>query len=640
MNPAPTGSDASGTSNASPGSNNNTSGDAITAFWNLIQAAANVQPHLGPVMPQVHTPYPGHFLAQDQYGFPNVPLPSYFRQIPPTGHHLMLPGFNGMQTFPQYMPGLPAQFQNLPAFNMFNLPMVPSQTSTDGTARTNVTPISPDDEDLLVQKLHASIGTGQLDSDVVETLHGVCNHTATQWKDHYMNNYKRIHDQISTISDTSQSNDPLAPEQAPLAGQNADPGSQPAGIPLSMESHSQCLRNPVAFESHPQPTGNSLASELHSQPAGILPASHTEASTSMHPLALPRHYLRSAHHRVLLPRFSNSNSKNSRHNATHAALHIPTPPSRSPTPPAPHPPKRTGNPRFANAYTDEDDSFYIRSIQWYLQQDHTLSRSVITGKIAKKAPHHSLDSWKSYYKRRANLVDTIFAKAQEYVNVIPTAEQGSKHVPAGSSPLTSSSNEDNDDSDSNLSSIPGDEPRTEDDARNMGETGGPYTDADLRIVAKFIASTSDWDERLRHEKWEPFQDKYPGRGYRSWAEFYRRQAPAIDRLVRKYKRRDQRNAAAKNATNPTIVEPAENQITMNPLKRKADLQPHGIDPSAVSAKRRHTAPNPGARQKPLNTSTGLTSQVASSKGKERAVEVEVDVIDLTILDEDFKEEDF
>ncbi|GBE82912.1 hypothetical protein SCP_0412990 [Sparassis crispa] len=262
------------------------------------------------------------------------------------------------------------------------------------------------------------------------------------------------------------------------------------------------------------------------------------------------------------------------------------------------------------------------------------------GKIAKKAPHHSLDSWKSYYKRRANLVDTIFAKAQEYVNVIPTAEQGSKHVPAGSSPLTSSSNEDNDDSDSNLSSIPGDEPRTEDDARNMGETGGPYTDADLRIVAKFIALTSDWDERLRHEKWEPFQDKYPGRGYRSWAEFYRRQAPAIDRLVRKYKRRDQRNAAAKNATNPTIVEPAENQITMNPLKRKADLQPHGIDPSAVSAKRRHTAPNPGARQKPLNTSTGLTSQVASSKGKERAVEVEVDVIDLTILDEDFKEEDF
>lgn len=45
---------------------------------------------------------------------------------------------------------------------------------------------------------------------------------------------------------------------------------------------------------------------------------------------------------------------------------------------------------------------------------------------------------------------------------------------------------------------------TEDD---MGEKGGPFTDADSYIAAKYLASFPDFDEATSRERWEPFHEK-------------------------------------------------------------------------------------------------------------------------------------
>lgn len=45
---------------------------------------------------------------------------------------------------------------------------------------------------------------------------------------------------------------------------------------------------------------------------------------------------------------------------------------------------------------------------------------------------------------------------------------------------------------------------TEDD---MGEKGGPFTDADSYIAAKYLASFPDFDGATSRERWGPFHDK-------------------------------------------------------------------------------------------------------------------------------------
>jgi hypothetical protein len=49
--------------------------------------------------------------------------------------------------------------------------------------------------------------------------------------------------------------------------------------------------------------------------------------------------------------------------------------------------------------------------------------------------------------------------------------------------------------------------RMSEDEGNMGETGGPYSIADLRVVGKFIASVEDWQTVQQSSKWVKFAEK-------------------------------------------------------------------------------------------------------------------------------------
>lgn len=41
----------------------------------------------------------------------------------------------------------------------------------------------------------------------------------------------------------------------------------------------------------------------------------------------------------------------------------------------------------------------------------------------------------------------------------------------------------------------------------MGQKGAPFTEADMYITAKYIATFSQWDDASAKERWEPFVQK-------------------------------------------------------------------------------------------------------------------------------------
>ena len=43
--------------------------------------------------------------------------------------------------------------------------------------------------------------------------------------------------------------------------------------------------------------------------------------------------------------------------------------------------------------------------------------------------------------------------------------------------------------------------------KDMGEKGSAFTDADVYIAAKYIASIPDWDRIVSKQRWDPYAEK-------------------------------------------------------------------------------------------------------------------------------------
>lgn len=71
------------------------------------------------------------------------------------------------------------------------------------------------------------------------------------------------------------------------------------------------------------------------------------------------------------------------------------------------------------------------------------------------------------------------------------------------------------------------------DESAMGGKGEPFTDADLGVVARYMATFADFKQATSQEKWAPFAEKYPQRSSKSWAEFYRRNERRLDLIAAK-----------------------------------------------------------------------------------------------------------
>lgn len=140
-----------------------------------------------------------------------------------------------------------------------------------------------------------------------------------------------------------------------------------------------------------------------------------------------------------------------------------------------------------------------------------------------QAPHHTAQSWASYWSNKHDVPDKILAAARgddyESDEDSNSESEQKKPLPGRRPKYKDSSTEDDDESaaseDEGSDQDGEGESDDEDDTpsvrswkeQDMGRKGESFTDADLYITAKYIASFSNWEDASGKEKWEPYHER-------------------------------------------------------------------------------------------------------------------------------------
>jgi hypothetical protein len=134
-------------------------------------------------------------------------------------------------------------------------------------------------------------------------------------------------------------------------------------------------------------------------------------------------------------------------------------------------------------------------------------------------PHHTSISWASHWHARHELADKILAVAQ---GPLSPEDSHSESSAPGAPPFarrprydvdrSSASCSDSESADDESVSDVGDKRSqfedvdTEEDVASMGGSGSPFTGADARVMARYIASLPDWATLGYKGRWVPFEE--------------------------------------------------------------------------------------------------------------------------------------
>ncbi|EGO30923.1 hypothetical protein SERLADRAFT_345204 [Serpula lacrymans var. lacrymans S7.9] len=316
---------------------------------------------------------------------------------------------------------------------------------------------APNDDVVIARALFDSKDKGQTYKQALDALHGVNSHASNLWKDYYLDHHERLDLLVSRLSDQPISaKKPFAPSFRLQPTSRAHGGSSKT----------------------PEPTGRKTFNSITAP-----------SQTQDVPNLLP----------------------------PHASIIVPDVPSRSPTPPTLI---IAGN--RGNKYTEEDRSFFLKFISWELKNDPSLSKKELCEKLAEKAPHHSATSWAGHWHSRHDIADKILAAAEarlESDGSDSDADADGEHEYSAEEII------DSDEEDAASANLIGSEygdldDDTEEDVKEMALPGAAPRPADFRVLARYIASISDWDALTAVANLRQFSDKHPQKSARAWAELY------------------------------------------------------------------------------------------------------------------------
>lgn len=414
----------------------------------------------------------------------------------------------------------------LQGMNTMNFPFIPQQVIHD--ALTLSTPVEAADEPVLVQAILTSRNKGETYKDALNSLHGKNGHSASLWKDYYLEHKDRLDNWIALCL-------------------QADAPKTTATAKKPVVAKPMLKREPSL-----SPTARSSPALSSKQKERI----KKERQSATRSASIP-------------PRVSGRTTQNSlsapepvfdcRLPAPNTEIRVPPPPLRSPSPPRHIVPGGRGH-----RYTEEDKEFFIKFIAWRLGSNPNLTRMDLCTLLAEKAPHHTAQSWASYWSNHHDLPDKILAAAQGEDSASGSEEEEDQTASSTNenpvypprrrpkyyeSSLSSANEkasgaEDGDEDEEEEEDEDDDMPMGEYDENDMGSKGEPFTDADLYFTAKYVASFPNFDNVTHREKWEPYQQLYPQRAAKSWAEYYRRNDKPIRRLAAKIQRQQQSSRKA------------------------------------------------------------------------------------------------
>ncbi|KAJ7505042.1 hypothetical protein B0H11DRAFT_1680961, partial [Mycena galericulata] len=250
---------------------------------------------------------------------------AWSNQLPPQGFH------NGTMVLPSFFP---------------------RQVLHDAFVFSN--PVSTEDEPILVKALASRRLNGETYKEALNQLHGVSGHSASLWKDYYLDNT----DRLDLAAAPSQPFRKTTKKPIYKAVYSPDPDTPPPPQPRQQRNLQPAQSSRTKSSGGYRRTINSLTTYLPVY-TERLPPPNTE-------------------------------------------LRIPEPPSRSPSPPTEVVPHNRGG----NKFTSNDKAFFIKFLLWQLKGDPTLLRHELIDLLA---PHHNATSWGSYWSSHHDLPDKILA---------------------------------------------------------------------------------------------------------------------------------------------------------------------------------------------------------------------------------------
>ncbi|KAK1228653.1 hypothetical protein PQX77_008247 [Marasmius sp. AFHP31] len=451
------------------------------------------QPMQLPMPQQIQMQTQQHFNPAGQWNAP----------IPPPG---MPNGMNGMGFF-----GL-----GLPPFNMFS-----QQMFHDAFALS--APVVGADEKLLIETLIQSRAQGENFKDGLNGLHGKNGHSASLWKDYYLEHKERLDNEILNSSKQKteakhrvdiQEPKPMKPVKKPVIKAESSPGP----------SLSTKKRGRPPKQNRRQSSPLAPKTSLNRASSDSLPKSGRRSTINSLTVDAP------TYSKDMPP--------------PNSEIRIPEPPSRSPTPPTKIVPKGRGN-----QFTPEDKEYFIKFVSWRLKCDPDLNRQDLCELLAEKAPHHPAPSWTSYWSNNHDLPDKILSAAHgeawdeedegEEDESEPEKEQVASRQRPRYKDLTSDEEDDEDDAESDEEEETDDEDDMEIpsfDESAMGPSGTAFTEADLAITARYVSTFDDWSSTTFTSKWTPFAEKYKQRTAKSWGEYFRRNEKTIMKLAKRIRK--------------------------------------------------------------------------------------------------------
>ncbi|KDR85349.1 hypothetical protein GALMADRAFT_53006 [Galerina marginata CBS 339.88] len=459
---------------------------------------------------------------------------------------------------------------NIPPMAPFNMSFLPQQLIQEAYAMS--APVEGSDEPILLTKLLSAARRKESYKDALNSLHGKNGHSASLWKDYYLDHRERLDGWITMCLQKEQEGDRSSTGARGFQRSASSDVDRVKSIPTIKKP------SPASFKREPSPHASYSRVSI-SAPSIKRPQRKSDQSTP--PLGKDQGR-RNTINSLTAP----SPVYGGRLPAPNAEIKIPDPPSRSPSPPTNVIPHRGRG----NKYTKEDRDFFIKFVGWRLKQDPALSRLDICNLLADKAPHHTAQSWASHWSNNHDIPDKILAAARgdEYISDGASSSEEAEEEekaptrrrPKYKDPSTT------EESDNSESDVEKGEPAYDDDddkplrhyaEKDMGDSGSPFTDADLYVTAKYIAASQNWEDTTSKDRWEPHHQKHPQRSAKSWAEYYRRNEHSLMKLANKIK---------KEGTNPSYSSGSSIHTqcarpTRTPPKAKRKLEPGSGDDSFV-----------------------------------------------------------
>ncbi|KZT72801.1 hypothetical protein DAEQUDRAFT_754855 [Daedalea quercina L-15889] len=376
-----------------------------------------------------------------------------------------------------------------------NTPAAPVHSQPPGhgqaTGLDRLAGTSPDDEQILLNRMSVRSIKGWNVRQTLEGLHGVNNHTGGSWKDYFLENCDRLFRLVPLNEEEGEQNECSSVKEEPLPprGRTISRGENPASASRTSKTHARGRSG-----SRSKPTVQRSCSRERSP-------SHARP-----------------HNRV---RFSDT-------------------PSRSPTPP----PAPDSNAKSARRFTDEEEEYLIKSVKWQASKNPLVSYNELARVMAEKAPNsgRSKDSWRGLLSlKRRNDVDRLLADARD--NHKERAQgKGKGATLLGEDAEEEASESEGPDTEDDVQCM---------GAKGQPITTADYRIAARYIASRAdwdpLASN--------YARWGAFAVRYPQRSDKSWAQLYVNHRANIDALVPKYRKRYTRRKEASSSEPATVILP-------------------------------------------------------------------------------------